>query len=412
MLKKIPFQTDIEDIQSLSIIPTILDVICESTQMGFAAIARVTEDTWITCGVLDKLSFGLSVGDELDISTTFCNQVRKTDQIVVIDHVDTDNTYVNHPIPKQYGFQSYISVPIIKKNGEFFGTLCALDLKPNKVNNAKVIDMFNMFSGLISSHLDVVKTMNSQVDLIKKKEDELENYSFITSHDLQEPLRKIQFLTDLLEHNETRNLSKKGKKLFNSIKTSATRMRNIVNDLLKYSQNAPNPNLLEDVKMHKLILRVEFRLIEIFKQNNSKLIINDLGKLPVLPLQMEQLFFNLFSNSLKFKHPERDLVITINSTIASGANFNVEKLLKDVEYCEIEVTDNGIGFDPIYSEKIFKMFQYLKPSEDNKSTGMGLAIAKRIAHNHEGEIIATSIPYVSTTIKIYIPTTVSYANLN
>ncbi len=412
MLKKIPFQTDIEDIQSLSIIPTILDVICESTQMGFAAIARVTEDTWITCGVLDKLSFGLSVGDELDISTTFCNQVRKTDQIVVIDHVDTDNTYVNHPIPKQYGFQSYISVPIIKKNGEFFGTLCALDLKPNKVNNAKVIDMFNMFSGLISSHLDVVKTMNSQVDLIKKKEDELENYSFITSHDLQEPLRKIQFLTDLLEHNETRNLSKKGKKLFNSIKTSATRMRNIVNDLLKYSQNAPNPNLLEDVKMHKLILRVEFRLIEIFKQNNSKLIINDLGKLPVLPLQMEQLFFNLFSNSLKFKHPERDLVITINSTIASGANFNVEKLLKDVEYCEIEVTDNGIGFDPIYSEKIFKMFQYLKHSEDNKSTGMGLAIAKRIAHNHEGEIIATSIPYVSTTIKIYIPTTVSYANLN
>lgn len=189
-------------------------------------------------------------------------------------------------------------------------------------------------------------------------------------------------------------------------------MRNIVNDLLKYSQNAPNPNLLEDVKMHKLILRVEFRLIEIFKQNNSKLIINDLGKLPVLPLQMEQLFFNLFSNSLKFKHPERDLVITINSTIASGANFNVEKLLKDVEYCEIEVTDNGIGFDPIYSEKIFKMFQYLKHSEDNKSTGMGLAIAKRIAHNHEGEIIATSIPYVSTTIKIYIPTTVSYANLN
>ncbi len=412
MLKKIPFQTDIEDIQSLSIIPTILDVICESTQMGFAAIARVTEDTWVTCGVLDKLSFGLSVGDELDISTTFCDQVRKTDQIVVIDHVDTDNTYVNHPIPKQYGFQSYISVPIIKKNGEFFGTLCALDLKPNKVNNAKVIDMFNMFSGLISSHLDVVKTMNSQVDLIKKKEDELENYSFITSHDLQEPLRKIQFLTDLLEHNETRNLSKKGKKLFNSIKTSATRMRNIVNDLLKYSQNAPNPNLIEDVKMHKLILRVEFRLIEIFKQNNSKLIINDLGKLPVLPLQMEQLFFNLFSNSLKFKHPERDLVITINSTIASGANFNVEKLLKDVEYCEIEVTDNGIGFDPIYSEKIFKMFQYLKPSEDNKSTGMGLAIAKRIAHNHEGEIIATSIPNVSTTIKIYIPTTVSYANLN
>lgn len=406
MDKTIPFQTDIEDIQSLSIIPTILDVVCESTQMGFAAIARVTEDTWVTCGVLDKLSFGLSVGDELDISTTFCDQVRRTDQIVVIDHVDTDNIYVNHPIPKQYGFQSYISVPIIKKNGEFFGTLCALDLKPNKVNNAKVIDMFNMFSGLISSHLDVVKTINSQVDLIKTKEDELENYNFITSHDLQEPLRKIQFLTDLLEQKETNNLSKKGKKLFNSIKTSASRMRNIVNDLVKYSRNTPNPNLLEKVNMHKLILRVKFRLKEIFDQINSKLIINDIGNLPVLPLQMEQLFFNLFSNSLKFKHPERDLVISINSTIDSGANFNVEKLSKDVEYCEIEVTDNGVGFDPIYSEKIFKMFQYLKSSEDNKSTGMGLAIAKRIAHNHGGEIIATSIPNVSTTIKIYIPTTV------
>ena len=396
-------QKDITDIQSIAIVPTILDVVCRATGMGFAAVARVTEDAWVTCGVLDNIPFGLSVGDELEISTTFCKQVRDTDKLVVIDHVDNDETYSNHPIPQQYGFQSYISVPIIRSNGEFFGTLCALDLKPNKLKNAKIIDMFTMFSELISFHLDAINTMRKQASIIERKEGELATYDFISSHDLQEPLRKIQLLTNTIEVKEIDKLSKKSKKYFKSIKNAATRMRKILDDLLKYSQTGYNHKGFREQDMGKLIERVKYRLSDEFEQSNAVLNLSNLGKLHIMPVQIEQLFYNLFSNSIRFRNKERTLTIEVESRIDKGSNFEVESLDENLNYCEISVRDNGNGFEQKHSEKIFEMFQRLSNKPDDKSTGIGLAIVKRIVNNHNGIILATSQPNVHATFKIYLP---------
>ncbi len=148
---------DVEAISRISMIPTLLAVICHSTGMGFAAVARVTENRWIACGVRDEISVGLKPGNELKIETTICNEIRKHQKAVVIDNVNEDSTYHNHPYAEKYGFQSYISIPIVRKNGEFFGTLCALDRKPTRLNTPEIIGMFELFADLISFHLEVLE---------------------------------------------------------------------------------------------------------------------------------------------------------------------------------------------------------------------------------------------------------------
>ena len=147
-------QADIHAVESIAAVPTILDVICQTTGMGFAAVARVTEDRWITCSVKDEIAFGLQPGSELPLATTICNEIRASHRPVVIDHVAEDPAFCSHHTPQRYGFQSYISMPIILPDGSFFGTLCAIDLKPALVSTPAVTGMFRMFADLIGFHLD------------------------------------------------------------------------------------------------------------------------------------------------------------------------------------------------------------------------------------------------------------------
>src|SRR6202167_6726240 len=148
------FLSDIATIGSIEAVPSILQVVCHATGMGFAAVARVTEGRWIACSVLDQIDFGLKPGGELKVETTICHEIRQSREGVVIDHVAEDNVYCGHPTPAMYGFQSYISMPIFLKDGSFFGTLCAIDPKPAKLKNDGVIGMFRLFAELIAFHLD------------------------------------------------------------------------------------------------------------------------------------------------------------------------------------------------------------------------------------------------------------------
>ena len=113
---------DVEAVSSIDAVPSILEVICRTTGMGFAAVARVTSDRWIACAVRDEIQFGLKPGGELKVETTICHEIRQNHQAVVIDHVAEDELYAHHHTPAMYGIQSYISMPIMLKDGSFFGT--------------------------------------------------------------------------------------------------------------------------------------------------------------------------------------------------------------------------------------------------------------------------------------------------
>jgi len=153
--------TAVDAISNIAIVPRLLEIVCKTTGMGFAAVARVTDDKWIACAVRDEINFGLKPGGELSLETTICNEIRQHQTAVIIDCVELDENFAKHPTPAMYGFQSYISMPIISNDGSFFGTLCAIDPKPAKLNNKHVVDMFKLFADMIAIHLNVTETVSA-----------------------------------------------------------------------------------------------------------------------------------------------------------------------------------------------------------------------------------------------------------
>ena len=129
----------------------ILREICEATGMGFAAVARVTEQRWIACLVEDRIDFGLDPGDELKIHETICDEIRDSGEAVVIDDVSDDIKWSRHPVPVIYGFKSYCSFPVYLEDGSFFGTLCAIDPEPRRVTDEAVREMFSDYARTVGA---------------------------------------------------------------------------------------------------------------------------------------------------------------------------------------------------------------------------------------------------------------------
>ena len=148
--------SDVDAIKRIDAVPRILEVVCGSTGMGFSAIARVTNDRWICCAVRDEIAFGLKPGDELKPDTTICNEISHSHQAVVIEHVANDKDFSGHPTPLMYGFQSYISMPIILADGTMFGTLCAIDPRPARLSS-EIVQMFKLFAELIALNSTPIK---------------------------------------------------------------------------------------------------------------------------------------------------------------------------------------------------------------------------------------------------------------
>ena len=131
-------------------IRAILEDVCRATKMGFAALARVTDSRWIACQVVDQIEFGLVPGDELAVATTICNEIRESGEAVVIDHVTIDAGWRTHPTPTLYGFESYISFPVVLSDGSFWGTLCAIDPHPHQVSSEELVALIGGFAARVA----------------------------------------------------------------------------------------------------------------------------------------------------------------------------------------------------------------------------------------------------------------------
>src|ERR1700757_1739630 len=136
---------DLGAVARISAVPSILRMICDETGMGFAAVARVTDTSWTACAVQDNVGFGLKPGGQLELQTTLCFESRAARAPIIIDKFSEDPTYRGHHTPAIYGLESYISVPIILPNGEYFGNLCAIDARPAQVSEPRIVRMFEVF---------------------------------------------------------------------------------------------------------------------------------------------------------------------------------------------------------------------------------------------------------------------------
>ncbi|KOP37505.1 hybrid sensor histidine kinase/response regulator [Flavobacterium sp. WLB] len=238
---------------------------------------------------------------------------------------------------------------------------------------------------------------------LKKKNTELDAFTHISSHDLQEPLRKIQTFTNIILAKEYPNLSPDGQAKFERILYSTNRMRELINDLLTFSRTNITDRIYENTDLNIIIENVKEALRENIKEKNASIITDLHGKINIIPFLFIQLIENLVNNALKFSQKEIPLQIEIKSRIVSGQELQNDKLSSEENYCHISFKDNGIGFEPEHSEKIFGVFQRLHSRDIYDGTGIGLAIVKKIVENHNGIINATAKPMEGATFNIYIP---------
>lgn len=216
---------------------------------------------------------------------------------------------------------------------------------------------------------------------------QLSQFAHLASHDLQEPLRKIETFSSRLLENFTENLSPEIQTYLHKIDGSAARMRKLINELLAYSRLISYENLFVLTDLNVVLENVlsDFELI--MEEKKAKITSNDLPVLQAIPLQMNQLFYNLIMNSLKFSREDIPPIITITSSKLSDGQ--VSKLFPDAmgsDYYEIIFRDNGIGFNQNYASQIFDVFQQLHHTEEFAGSGIGLSIIKRIVGNHYGHI--------------------------
>lgn len=428
------FQQDVTNIQNITIVPTLLNVICQTTGMGFAAVARVTEDRWITCSVQDNVAFGLKPGDELQIKTTICDEIRQDRKAVIIDNVSEDPEFRYHHTPAMYGLQSYISVPIMLKDGSFFGTLCAIDPKPNSLKTFKVREMFNLFADLISFHITSIEEANESKTILKEKDNllekteiekqkavksksdiekklieknislekmnnELEAFNYISSHDLQEPLRKIQLIISklLIEIDDIPTQS-----VFDAVfrvSNSAKRMQTLLQDILKYTRIKYTKDALQKVDLNGIMEATIDEMKEVFNETGAVIEYENLPEIYGINFLMKQLFSNIIQNSLKYAAPDKLPVIKVTASQEPEIYNHANKI-----YCNwITFTDNGIGFEQEYADSIFKIFTRLHSQEQYSGSGVGLALCKKIMQTCGGNIQATGKPGEGTAITIYFP---------
>ncbi len=232
---------------------------------------------------------------------------------------------------------------------------------------------------------------------------ELLAFTYISSHDLQEPLRKIQTFVTIILENESENLSEKGKYNFHRMQLAAGRMQQLIDDLLAFSRINSSDHQFEPIDLNTIIDEVKNELRDTILEKKATFDVSELCSANIITFQFRQLMYNLISNALKFSNPGIPSHIVITGSVTNGSVLNNTDLSPDKMYCHIMVKDNGIGFEPHFNERIFGVFQKLHGKEEYAGTGIGLAIVKKIVENHTGVITATAELNKGAQFDIYIP---------
>lgn len=251
------------------------------------------------------------------------------------------------------------------------------------------------------------QALESKIEELNRSNTELEQFAYVASHDLQEPLRKIRAFCDKLQVRQKMVLNEDGKETLDKVSTSAARMQILIDDLLNFSRlvNHKTHSLVK-VKLNLIIEEIIGEFSEIITQKNATFSIAELPELKAYSFQMKQLFLNLISNSLKYTKEGVNPHIIIGYTTVQGRDIpQLSSVHEESIFHKITVQDNGIGFEEEYCEKIFVIFQRLHNRNTYQGTGVGLAICRRVMNNHKGFIFAEGKSYEGATFSIYFPIT-------
>lgn len=377
---------DIAAIQAISAVPTILEAVAAITGLGFVCIAKVTDNSWTACAVRDNLQFGLGVGGQLDVATTLCEEVRDTRKAVIIDSVVDDPVYRDHHTPRIYGFQSYISIPIFRPSGEYFGTLCGLDPAPANLSNTATVSSMTLFAQLISMQLASEQALATTTEALldERETAELrEQFIAVLGHDVRNPLGAVTSGAELLMLMP--DVGPKAKAIAGGIKRSAARITHLVDDVMDFTRGRMGGGI-------SLNLRHDKTLGSLLQQVVGELSMTHPGRAIVADIRLDatflcdsarlgQLLSNLLKNALVHGDPSQPVQVTANT---------------DNGLFSLTVQNGGARVPQATIAQLFKPFWRGERNggpdnvDNSQGLGLGLFIVAEIARSHGGEISVTS----------------------
>ncbi|HRO42430.1 MAG TPA: PAS domain-containing protein [Flavipsychrobacter sp.] len=297
-----------------------------------------------------------------------------------------------------YEFQS------LKSDKYFVGSAIPLKNKNDEVFAALTIghDITEMKKAAIEMEElnNLLGTKNYELNRINS---ELASFSYVASHDLQEPLRKIQAFISLILAKDFSSLSANAQDYFQRIQASANRMQQMIDGLLSFSRTNTTIKNFELRDLKEMVVKIISKLNQEIITRQALIENNVSHSLTIIPHQLEQMLEHIILNALKFQKEGNKPVIHIASQVVAGKDIEGEVAQRNIDYCKISITDNGVGFEMKNVEKIFQMFQRLHGKSEYPGTGIGLAICRRIAQNHNGFITAQSQPENGSTFNIFLP---------
>lgn len=237
---------------------------------------------------------------------------------------------------------------------------------------------------------------------LRQMNEELQQFNYVASHDLQEPLRKIKIFTERIKTQDIDNLSADSQQFLDRVMFSVERMSNLLKDLLDFS-SVNRDELFAQVDLNEILFEIENDLELLIAQRSATVRKDSLPVIRAIPLQMHQLFYNLINNAIKFTPPDRQPMVRIMREVVSPEEISAWQLNPDRAYLHLTIQDNGIGFEAEFSEKIFELFKRLHSQQSYRGTGVGLAMCKKVVENHEGKIWAESSMREGATFHIVLP---------
>ncbi|WP_455826504.1 GAF domain-containing sensor histidine kinase [Pseudomonas graminis] len=383
---------DIATIGRISAVPAMLQVISDMTGLRFAAVARVTDDTWTACAVLDQLDFGLGVGGELDLTTTICHEIRGSHVSVVIDKASEDPVYNCHHTPRLYHFESYISVPVFRTDGRFFGTICALDPNPAQLRSSTIQSTMESFARVLSLQIEAEEAaQNTQAQLQEERgtAELREQFIAVLGHDLRNPLFAINFAAERLLRKHADPATDT---LLRHILASGRRAAQLVEDVLDFARgrmgNGIPLNISDCRGLQEALQHVVSEVQSVHPQRVIQADIGDLQGVKGDRERLAQLLSNLVANAIH--HGRDDGPVEVRAQIEHG-------------HFTLSVKNPG----QINAQALPRLFEpYSRPATDTPQAGLGLGlyIVKQIAEAHGGELNVSTSDEHGTVFSFSLPT--------
>ena len=383
---------DVAAIGRIDAVPAILKAVANITGMRLTAVARVTDARWIACAVQDDIAFGLAPGGELVLETTICDEIRHSGQAVMFGQASLHPVYATHKTPALYGFESYVSVPILRQDGSFFGTLCAIDPLPAKLDDPQILETLQLFAQLIGSQLDLQDRLVVSDEALLAAQDLArlrEQFIAVLGHDLRNPLQAISMASEMILLDEptprvARNLGR--------IQDSVARMSALIQDVLDFARGRLGGGIPVALHADDDLAGDLRQVLDEARLNHPQRSIESVIELD-LPVicdcrRIAQLLDNLVANALH--HGDSSLPVEVNAR-SDRSGFT------------LSVRNQGTPIAAEKRERLFQPFSRRGGDEPGPGLGLGLYIAAEIAKAHAGTLTVDSTDSEGTCFTFHMP---------